>query len=373
MSAIDKNPKPIYEFFLDVPSGTSFRPGDSIGIFPRNCDSVVEKLIQHQSWTNHVDVPFKIDFLPGSKKKKFLPFIPEGSTIRRVLTECVDLDKPPSKIFLLSLIKYCTREETLNTIRILCAKEMMATYTREIMEKRVSIVDILIGLDVKIPFHVLFENCNRLLPRPYSIINGVSRSPGRIRMAFSWDSERPGITTTMLRSIITKDTKTPIHFYVRQPTTFRLEVDDVHKDLLMIGPGLGVIPFLGMLEEVQDNKSNNQRLLYTTWRNQGIDDVFKKDLQSSSTELHCSYTRDNEEPKRHVQDLLLSTAKAVSSLLHHHNSKVFICGESKVMIPAIECSLARCLAEQHQLPETEAVGKIKELKQQKRIVIEPWF
>lgn len=377
------NPRPIYECWLDIPLSCQIRPGDSIGIFPRNSANVVQTLIEQQKWADQADVPFKIEFLSGCKKRKTLQFIPEqGSTIRQVLTDCMDLERPPSKLFLLSLLKYSTSPESSQALRILCSKEMMSTYVAEIMEKRVSILRILMLLDIQIPFGVLVENSARLLPRPYSIISGTTTSPGRIRIAFSWDTENPGLTTSMLRTYICDDAaKLPIHFYVRQPTGFRLEIEDTSRNLIMIGPGLGVIPYLGMLEEIQssgDNQTDCTRLIFTSWRHKGLDDVFLNELEkfTSIAQLHFAYTRDTAEgtPKIYVQDLMWPARKEqIARLLMDPRTKVFICGESKVMIPQIELTLAKCLTEEQQLPAQEAQKMMNSFKHDKRIVIEQWF
>lgn len=373
------NSRPIFEFWLDVPHSLPIRPGDSVAIFPKNRDDLVDHLIEQQGWTDRADNLFKIEFLEGCKKK--IQFIPkEGCTIRRALIECIDLDKPPSKLFLLSLLNYCQDAETNTAVRAFCSKEMKAIYTKEIMEKRISIARFLIDLNIQIPFKVLVENASRLLPRPYSIISGSTNVPGRIRLAFSWNSEQPGLMTTMLRKYIIEEIKSPIHFYLRHPSDFRLNVQDEQHDLILIGPGLGVIPFLGIIDELKQTDSNSpklERFLYTSWRNKGVDDVFLKELTQTETISHLSYayTRDNNnsEPKVYVQDLILRSKKDVGPLLASSNTKIFICGEGMIMIPQIELSLIKCLSEHLQLPEEAAKEKLKEFKQQKRIVIEQWF
>lgn len=342
---------------------------------------MVDQLIAHQGWESQADVPFEITFLPGSKKAKSLQYIPtRGSTLRRVLLDCIDLDKPPSKLFLLSIIKYCPTEDAVKTVRLLCAKEMMTVYAKEVMENRVSVAAFLIRMDIQIPFSVLLENTQRLLPRPYSIINSPSKTSG-IRIAFSWDSELPGLTTTMLRSYICEEsTRDPIYFYFRKPTSFRLDDNDMEKNLILIGPGLGVVPYIGMLEEVEARPvvAGKLRLIFTSWRNQGVDDVFRNELLSfKSPKLHFANTRDNDKdqpPKHYVQDMIISLKEELAPLLDDAcPSKVFICGESKVMIPQIEKSLVQCLMEELKITEGDAQKKIKELKEQQKIVIEQWF
>lgn len=373
--SVPESTRPIIDFWLDVPSiGASIRPGDTIGIFPRNPKHIIEEIIDKQGWTKIADDVLNVEYKDNCKKRKaMMQYLPAKSTIRQLLTECLDLEKAPSKLFLLALLNYTTDPEVHRGIKILCSKEMMTTYTQEIMEKKVSIKDVLIESDIKIPFSVVVEHSARLLPRPYSIISSTTKNPGRIRLAFSWDSSRPGLTTSMLRRIVLENANDPIYFYLRKPSAFRLEVDDMEKDLLMIGPGLGVISFIGMLDEL-DSKSpdNSTQLIFTSWRNKGIDDVFRDELEGYPAKLHFTYTRDTEGPKLYVQDLIVSNKQVIAHLIQsHENVKIFICGEGRQMIPQIEGSILKCL-EVNSDP-TEAKETLANLKTTNRLVVEQWF
>lgn len=378
-----KETKQIYEFWLKLPEGLDHghQPGDSIGLFPRNDPAEVQQLIEQQEWTSTADKPFRIEFSKDSKKKKSLLFVPDsGSTMRKVLINCIDIHRPPSKMFLLAILRYCKDDQIQHQLKILCAKETMNLYNSEIMEKRVTIKQLLIELDIRIPFSVLVEHSTRLLPRPYSIVNGPSRNPNELRMIFSWHSSSPGVATTMLKKIITdqEEHNNQVYFYLRNPSPFRLEKDDVDKNVIMIGPGLGVVPFLGFLDELEYLRasSTKTRIIFTSWRQRGADDVIKGELQDYSllNELLYAYTRDGDSEKMYVQDLILSRKKSeVANLLLESNTKLFICGEGKVMIPQIEKAIVSCIADHLQLDSAgEDFKNIWKMAKEK-IVIEQWF
>lgn len=369
LTPIDE-PREIYELWLNCPTA-EIRPGDTIGIFPRNCDDLVQRIIDQQEWSTTADIPFKIELLPGAKKKTTMTFIPNsGSTIRQVLTECIDLtSRPPSKLFLLALLKYCPDEDTKRTLQFLCSKEGTSLYTQEIMEKRVSVAKLLLEGNVKIPFTVLLEHGTRLLPRPYSIVSSTTKTPDKIRLTFSWDPLLNGTTTSMLKKYIDNDMDQSVAFYLRTPTKFRFEVEDASRNLIiMIAPGLGVITYLGMLEELEKyNKESSKRLLFTSWRNAGKDDVFLSEFQSllNNESINYSYTRDGSENKVYVQDLIHSKKEEISLLLKNNpDFKIYICGEGKVMIPQIVQAIGKCL------PTPEL---LQELQTGNQIVTEQWF
>lgn len=76
----------------------------------------------------------------------------------------------------------------------------------------------------------------------------------------------------------------------------------------------------------------------------------------------------------YVQDLIKDKFKTeMANLLTQTSAKIFICGESKIMIPQIELALAKCLESELNITESEAQEKIRDLKTMQRIVVEQWF
>lgn len=338
-------------------------------------------LIEHQGWAGDADKSCFIELIDSTNKKKKVPnYIPQLATIRSILTNCIDIHRSPSKSFLLALLKHCRNDEQEFTVKVLCSKEGMAVYTAEVMEKRVSIVDVLLKLDLKVPFTIILEHCSRLMPRPYSIASAVDRHPERIRLVFSWSPEQPGLTTSMLRDYINSSSDVPVSFYFRQATAFRLQKEDFDKSLLMIAPGVGVSPFLGMLDACQPlTDENTERLLFTSSRYKGKDDVFLHELGNYSkseilTETFMTHTRSDKE-KIHVQELMYNKCKdRIAHLLRDGaNFKCFICGEGRVMVPQIETSLVKCMSDVWKISNEEAASYLRDMKSKQYLVIDQWF
>lgn len=72
-------------------SNFDFRPGDTIGIIPHNNESEVMDIINHLGLQDVVDLNYNLSIDNSPKGVKIPPHIPVKSTLRHVLTNCVDL------------------------------------------------------------------------------------------------------------------------------------------------------------------------------------------------------------------------------------------------------------------------------------------
>lgn len=85
-------------YFQDI--NYSFKPGETIGIIPSNDDSEVELLISLLNLENVADRVYSLSVLKETTKKNpSIPkHIPETGTIKYILTHCLDIRGPPSKV-----------------------------------------------------------------------------------------------------------------------------------------------------------------------------------------------------------------------------------------------------------------------------------
>lgn len=74
-------------FFQD--SNFTFKAGDTIGIIPKNPQVEVDFILNHLSLTSQADLPYTL--LLGNKESKIPTHVPVKSTLRQVLTDCLDL------------------------------------------------------------------------------------------------------------------------------------------------------------------------------------------------------------------------------------------------------------------------------------------
>ncbi len=117
-----------------------------------------------------------------------------------------------------------------------------------------------------------------------------------------------------------------------------LLASDVATPILMVGPGAGIAPFRGFLWHndhliKQGLPHYKEMVLYFGSRHKDSDYLYKEELQSlqasgALSELHCAFSRDQEE-RVYVQNLLEQQREQVYSLLER-KGKIYICGNTQM-------------------------------------------
>lgn len=207
-------------------------------------------------------------------------------------------------------------------------------YTTHILNKGICILDIFsIFKSCKPPIEILLAYLPRLLPRAYSIVNSHIKDPHSIKICFSvmhLGNRRKGLTTSWLESIIlssslnhkmeqlnisgssTKDCKIPI--YLRNNLSGFNIPQDLPIPLILIGPGTGVSPFIGFLEE--RGMGNVKEPLGKAWlffgcRNPKLDFIYEKELnyfkeKGTLDKLTVAFSRDEDSPIRYIQVTIIN-------------------------------------------------------------------
>lgn len=215
----------------------------------------------------------------------------------------------------------------------MCSKEGSTAYTSHILNKQICILDLFILFkSCKPPVEVLLEHLPRLLPRPYSIVNRKS-DDDRLKICFSVidiGNSKKGLTTGWLESIIilgknleemmnnlSMDEKSSlIPIYIRKNVNeFYLPINS-ECPLILIGPGTGVSPYIGFLEEreflqrTQPNISFDEVWLFFGCRNPKLDFIYENELrhfetQGVITNLQTAFSRLENTDICYVQVILL--------------------------------------------------------------------
>lgn len=88
--------------YLFQDANIKFHPGDTIGVVPQNNQEEVQFILEHLNLRGKSDCSYTIH-LQKDVKSKLPPHIPVKSTLRYVLTNCVDLRGIVKKVFILFL------------------------------------------------------------------------------------------------------------------------------------------------------------------------------------------------------------------------------------------------------------------------------
>ncbi|KAF5899695.1 methionine synthase reductase, partial [Clarias magur] len=254
----------------------SYQPGDAFDLLCPNRETEVEDLLHRLGLHDKKDHTVHLQLLQNTKKKgaHVPPYIPEKCTLHYLLTWCVEIRSIPKKAFLRSLVD-CT-QETLQKRRLqeLCSREGAADYDRFVRNASVCILDLLRTFpSCTPPLSLLIEHLPKLQPRTYSAASSSLCHPGKVHIVFSAvrfpacaeHPERTGLCTgwlaggvsTIIEPYGTKQSSREsadcaalpkVHVAPRVNNIFHLPSDPT-VPMVMVGPGSGVAPFIGFLQQ----------------------------------------------------------------------------------------------------------------------------
>jgi len=164
--------------------------------------------------------------------------------------------------------------------------------------------------------------------------------------------------------------------YVRR-STFRLP-NRPQTPVIMIGPGTGLAPFRGFIQErawqKEQGKPVGPTLLYFGCRNKDKDYIYQTELENwkedGLLDLHVAFSRDQAE-KRYVTHLLRETGEKIWNLLEQ-GAHLYVCGDAKMMAKDVRNIVKEVSQEHGSMSSTDAEAYVKKLETQKRYSADVW-
>ncbi|KAJ1914171.1 hypothetical protein H4219_004907 [Mycoemilia scoparia] len=175
--------------------------------------------------------------------------------------------------------------------------------------------------------------------------------------------------------------------YVRH-SNFRLPTDP-SKPVVMVGPGTGIAPFRGFLQErVHQLASNNNgsantgaTVLFFGSRHEKTDYLYKSELlesfeqlskSNSDSSLFTAFSRDQAH-KIYVQHRMQEQAKLLWKLLHEQGGSFYVCGEARYMARDVRDTLIRIAQQEGGLALADAEAWVSnDLKKSGRYQEDIW-
>lgn len=143
--------------------------------------------------------------------------------------------------------------------------------------------------------------------------------------------------------------------------------------VIMIGPGTGLAPFRGFLQELNseaaEQREHRQAMLFFGCRNEN-DYLYRSELElsesSSSIELHVAFSRPTSNASKklpqYVQDLLWENRNRVWQLLKV-GAHIYVCGDGRYMAKDVDTTMCRIIvAESGTMNEQDAIQFLEDLQ-----------
>lgn len=364
---------------IALPPGATYRPGDHLCVVPVNPRATVRRALARFGME---DGTFIRVTATGGRRSPF----PRDSAVpvRRLAEAYGELQSVASRKDVATLARHTRCPVTKEKLLALAAPAENGAdlYRGEVLLKRKSVLDLLEEFPAcELPFGIYLEMIPWLQPRYYSISSSPRRDPKVCSItvgvvegpARSGLGRYRGVCSNYLKDSREGDT---IYALVKEPTSgFRLP-EDPARPLIMIGPGTGLAPFRGFLQERAalraDGAALGPALLFYGCRNDG-DYLYRDDLETAARdglcELFVAFSRQG--PRVYVQDLIRREAARIFALMNG-GASVYICGDGARMEPDVRRALAAVWAEEKDAALDDGEAFIESLKQDGRYNLDVW-
>jgi sulfite reductase (NADPH) flavoprotein alpha-component len=156
--------------------------------------------------------------------------------------------------------------------------------------------------------------------------------------------------------------------FLRSNPHFRLPVDH-DRPIIMVGPGTGLAPFRGFLQEREAIGAGGRNWLIFGHRNYTHDFLYQLELQnwlksSLLTRLDVAFSRDQPE-KRYVQNALWDARSDLYAWLKD-GAALYVCGDANAMAKDVHAVLLRILADQGRQDEDAAKAELDTIRREGR-------
>ncbi|XP_075272908.1 methionine synthase reductase isoform X2 [Opisthocomus hoazin] len=390
-----------------------YQPGDAFFVICPNNANEVEELLHILGLSEKGEFFVCVKVKQGTKKKGAAhpQHIPIRSTLKFILTWCLEIRAVPKKAFLRALVECTSDAGEKRRLQELCSRQGASDYTHFIRDSNICLLDLLHAFpSCKPSLNLLIEHLPKLQARSYSVSSSNLYQPGKLCFVFNIVEfsacparpvSRKGVCTGWLAELVapllhpsekTLDTKggnsstEKISIFARPNNSFHLPADP-SVPFMMVGPGTGISPFIGFLQHRQKLREEHtdwefgETWLFFGCRHQDRDYLFKDELRcflenGTLTHLKVCFSRDSSTaevaPPKYVQDVIRLCAKDVARVLLKERGYFFLCGDKKHMADGVSDAVVDILSKEMQVDKLEAMKILATLREARQYLQDVW-
>jgi cytochrome P450/NADPH-cytochrome P450 reductase len=367
---------------LTLPPGTTYRAGDHLGVIPRNADDLIRRAADRFG----LSPAARIKITSRSGRKSFLP-VDQPVSVERLLADYVELQDVATRKQIQMMAQATRCPATRPKLEALGGDDEAAQgrYRAEVFAKRKSVLDLMEDHPAcELQFGTFLEMLPPLRPRYYSISSSPLELADRcsISVAVVDGPARSGRGTyrgVCSNYLARQDNGARVHAFVKDTkSSFRLPTDPT-TPIIMVGPGTGLAPFIGFLQERAKLKEKGQSVgpsvLFFGCRHPDTDFIYRQELEAYQREgltaLKLAYSRIQGQPKVYVQDLIAKERDALWELIAK-GAVIYVCGDAGKMAPAVRKAFGAIIAEKSGCTAEEADSRLTKMTDDGRYLVDVW-
>ncbi|PWG61966.1 sulfite reductase subunit alpha [Sediminicurvatus halobius] len=342
-------PKDTRHVVIDLAgSGLTYRPGDSLGVYPQNDPALVASVIGELGAAAETEVTVKA-----------------GIALRldEALRDWLDITAPSDEVLeLLAAVAGDAGE----------ARALAALAEEGLDDSPLDVFDVLRRHPSARPdVQAFVDRLGRLRPRLYSIASSQSMHPEEVHLTVGvvrYEAEarqRKGVASNFLAE---RAAGREVPIYLQPAKDFAVPEDD-RTPIIMVGPGTGIAPFRGFLEERHARGASGGAWLFFGNPHRESDFLYQEELEGyleagTLTRLATAFSRDGER-KVYVQDRMREHGAELWSWLQA-GACFYVCGDAEHMAPAVDTALRDVIREHGGADEESARDYLRKLARQGR-------
>jgi cytochrome P450/NADPH-cytochrome P450 reductase len=365
---------------LALPPGTAYGIGDHLGVVAENPPAVVARVLRRFGFADDTYVRLRA----VSPLSSTLP-VDTPVALGRLLAHHVELQHTATRKQIATLAEHTQCPNTKPRLLALAADDdETGAYRTEVKRKRRTVLELLEEYPAcELPFEAYLDMLPQMTPRYYSISSSPRAEPDRCSItvgvvrepAWSGRGTFEGVCSTYLAR---HDDGMVVDAFVKRSTSgFRLP-DDPAVPVVMIGPGTGLAPFRGFLQERnalrRDGATLGRALLFFGCRHPDRDYLYRDELERFAAdgivELHVAFSRLGAE-KTYVQHRIKEHADDVWSILEA-GGVIYVCGDGSRMEPDVRSALCALYRHTTGADAPAASAWIDALTASKRYNLDVW-
>lgn len=339
--------KEVYHLELSLEgSGITYEPGDSVGIFAKNPDVLVEKILENTG------------FDPG----QIVDLNNEEYTIEEALQHHLEI----------TILSYDMLQKYFNKTKNAELKELLAD-DKKLDEYLYGhdLLDLLEDFPFEWHANKLVEILRQLPPRLYSISSSMDSVGEEVHATVSVvryerkNRLRLGACSSHLIDNVEIEDQVPI--YIDKNPGFKLPLNG--SKLIMVGAGTGIAPYRAFMQQRESHGMKEGTWLFFGDRRIGSDFLYQTEWQKLMEtkyleKMEVAFSRDQQE-KIYVQHKLLENKAEVFNWLEN-GAYFYLCGNMKFMAKDVNKTLLQIIQEQGGMSKDKAKDYVKKLKREKR-------